>query len=284
MPIPREYRAYLCDVEGVLVRDKRYAAVPGSVAWFNGLAARGIAACLVSNNSTHAPGELIAALRAAGFAVAPEQLVTALELGARRLAAEGRRRLLWLGHPRLAGWWRERGFALVDGPPGGGAADPSGGRPGGPPGPPAEADAVVLGVNPALGVADLEGALASLLAGRAALIALHRNHFWLDELGGRRLGPGAWCAALEAAAGCAAITIGKPEEPIYREALERVGVAAPEALFISDDPLADLPTAKRLGMGTAFVLSGKHADHAVLGRLEQEEWPDVICDRPEHVG
>ncbi|MHB8080037.1 MAG: HAD-IIA family hydrolase [Candidatus Krumholzibacteriia bacterium] len=283
MPAPREYRAYLCDVEGVLVRDKRYQAVPGSVAWFNGLAARGIATCLVSNNSTHDPDELIDALRAAGFAVAPAQLVTALALGAAWLAAAGRRRLLWLGHPRLDGWWRERGFTLLDAPPRGGAADAAGGRPGRPAEPSGEADAVVLGVNPTLGVADLDRALPPLLAGGAALIALHRNHFWLDERGERRLGPGAWCAALEAAAGCAAVTIGKPEAPIYREALKRVGVAASEALFISDDPLADLPTAKRLGMGTAFVLSGKHADHAVLGRLEQDAWPDVICDRPEHV-
>lgn len=284
MPPPREYRAYLCDVEGVLVRDKRYQAVPGSVAWFNGLAARGIATCLVSNNSTHGPGELVDALRAAGFAVAPEQLVTALALGAARLAAEGRRRLLWLGHPRLADWWGERGFTLVEAPPRDASADREGSGADRPAEPSGGVDAVVLGVNPQLGVADLDRALGHLLAGRPALIALHRNHFWLDERGQRRLGPGAWCAALEAAAGCAAVTIGKPEAPIYREALERVGVAAAKALFISDDPLADLPTAKRLGMGTAFVLSGKHADHAVLGRLEQDEWPDVICDRPEHVG
>ncbi len=284
MPPPREYRAYLCDVEGVLVRDKGYRAVPGSVAWFNRLAARGIASCLVSNNSTHTPAELGEALRAAGFAVAPERIVTALELAAGRLASDGRRRLLWLGHPRLAGWWRERGFTLVGEPPPGGAAGAAGGAPGGATAAGGEADAVVLGVNPTLGVPELERALGCLLAGQTALIALHRNHFWLDERGERRLGPGAWCAALETAAGCAAVTIGKPEEPIYREALERVGVAAPEALFISDDPLADLPTAKRLGMGTAFVLSGKHADHAVLRRLEQAEWPDVICDRPEHVG
>ena len=45
----------------------------------------------------------------------------------------------------------------------------------------------------------------------------------------------------------------------------------------SDDPEADLVTAGRLGMRTAFVLSGKHADHGVLARLEQEDWPDIVC-------
>ena len=28
----RDYRAYLVDIEGVLVRDKRYQPVPGSIA------------------------------------------------------------------------------------------------------------------------------------------------------------------------------------------------------------------------------------------------------------
>ena len=36
-------RFYLIDVEGVLVRDKSYRPVAGSVAWLGGLAARGIA-------------------------------------------------------------------------------------------------------------------------------------------------------------------------------------------------------------------------------------------------
>lgn len=73
--------------------------------------------------------------------------------------------------------------------------------------------------------------------------------------------------------------VGKPAPRIYNEALERIGVAADETLFISDDPVADLVTAGRLGMTTAFVLSGKYADHAVLGRLPAEDWPDIISDR-----
>ena len=281
MPPPREYRAYLCDVEGVLVRDKSYRAVPGSVAWFNGLAGRGIAACLVSNNTTHRPDELIDALRAEGFAVAPEQLVTALEIGARLLAAWGKRRLLWLGAPALAPWWLAQGFTLAAGPPAGGE-QPAGPEPAAAEEPAPEA--VVLGLDPGLSVAALDRALVALLADGVELIALHRNLFWLDAQGRRRLGPGAWCAALEEASGRQAVVCGKPQERIYREALKRVGVPAPEALFISDDPEADLVTAKRLGMGTAFVLSGKHPDHGALGRLAQEEWPDVVCDRPDHVG
>ncbi len=267
MSRPREFSAYLCDVEGVLVRDKRYEPVPGSVAWFNGLQERGIAAVLVSNNTTHSPAELVAELRRVGFAVEPEQVIGALPLAVELLAQRGLRRLLWLGHPRLAGWWREQGFALAGAR---GEAQP--------------VEAVVLGVNPDLSVDDLERALPHLREGRAELVALHRNAFWLDDRGRRRLGPGAWCAALETVARAPAIVIGKPQEGLYRAALKRVGVAAAQALFISDDPVADLVTAGRMGMGTALVLSGKHADHAVLGELDQEDWPDVICERAELIG
>lgn len=258
----RRYRACLIDVEGVLVRDKSYAPVAGSPDWYAGLAAAGLARVLVSNNTTHAPGELAAALRGAGFEVAATDIVGALPLGADLLARWGRTRIAWLGHPRLADWWRGRGFELVP------AAEAR------------RAQAVVLGVHPELTVADLDAVLPALVDGDAELVALHRNLFWLDETGARRWGPGFYAAALAAAARRDPVVMGKPRERIYREALKRVGVSAPDALFISDDPVADLATAGSLGMGTAFVLSGKHADCGVLERLDQDRWPDLIADRP----
>ena len=113
----------------------------------------------------------------------------------------------------------------------------------------------------------------------ADVVCLHRNPFFLDENGQRRLGPGAWAAALEAVGGSGAvITVGKPSEKIYNEAIKRIGVAPAEALFISDDPVNDLVTAGKMGMTTAFVLSGKHPDHEILGQLAEEDWPDIICN------
>jgi ribonucleotide monophosphatase NagD (HAD superfamily) len=61
--------------------------------------------------------------------------------------------------------------------------------------------------------------------------------------------------------------------------LKRVGVDPGKALFISDDPISDLVTAGRLGMQTAFVLSGKYPDHEVLARLAEPDWPDIVCSR-----
>ncbi len=253
-------RAWLIDIEGVLVRDKRYRPVPGSVSWFNGLVAAGVPLCLVSNNTTHRPEDLIADLRAAGFELAREQLVGALDLGVRWLRERNRRRILWLGTPELESFWQDEGF------------EPAGDGP---------CEAVVLGANTELTVRDLDRALDPVLEQAADLVCLHRNPFFLDAGGRRRLGPGAWAAALEALGGSGnVVTVGKPSERIYLEALKRVGVGPAEALFISDDPVSDLVTARRLGIQTAFVLSGKYPDHSVLGRMNQEDWPDIICGCP----
>jgi HAD superfamily hydrolase (TIGR01450 family) len=255
---------YLIDIEGVLVRDKRYVPIAGAVAWFNNLAQQGIKTCLVSNNTTHWPHELIDDLVKAGFMVTPSQLVSALTIGMELLCTWGKKKILWLGAPRLRDYWQEHGFELVG---------------------EETCQAVVLGLNPELQIADLQRALPSLLDAGAELVALHRNIFYLDSAGQRRFGPGAWCAALEtAAANKPAICVGKPAERIYREALKRVGASADKVLFVSDDPVADLITAKRLGMQTAMVLSGKHADCGVLGSMDQQDWPDIICTSVAELG
>ncbi|HPF69531.1 MAG TPA: HAD hydrolase-like protein [Candidatus Krumholzibacteria bacterium] len=256
MTDPRPCRAFLVDIEGVLVRDKRYLPIAGAVAWLENLEARGLPWCLVSNNTSHAPEDLVSDLRHAGFPVTLERLVGVLGLGAQWLRQRGRRRIHWLGRPALADWWRGQGFALVG---------------------PDDCETVVLGVNAHLTVEALDAVLPALHDRQVELLCLHRNGFWLDDRSGRRLGPGAWAAALAAAAPATrVVTVGKPAEPIYHEALKRVAAAPADTLFISDDPVADLVTAARLGMRTAFVLSGKFADCSVLGTLDQEQWPHII--------
>jgi len=260
----REYTTYLIDIEGVLVRDKRYEPVDGSPEWFSQLTAAGTRRVLVSNNTTHTPQEIAVDLRRAGYDVTGDDIVSVLEIGADLLLSWGKTAILWLGHPRLQQWWRDRGFDVL-------MVDDARAN---------HCDAVVLGVNPELRVTDLDAAMPALMDGNAELIALHRNVFWLDDHGSRRFGPGFYAAALAEVSRRDVVVIGKPRERIYREALKRVGVPAQDVLFISDDPVADLVTAKSLGMGTAFVLSGKYPDHSVLERLDQDDWPDLIADSP----
>ncbi len=257
MKRPGVVKAYLIDIEGVLVRDKRYQPVPGAVDWMNRLADSGRPYCLVSNNTTHRPADLIGDLAGLGFPVTENHLVGALSLGMGWLRERNRQKIRWLGTPALESFWRAEGFDLAfEG----------------------VCEAVVLGANPELEVAALDGVLEPILEQGADLLCLHRNLFYLDGSGRRRLGPGTWAAALEALQGAGrVVTVGKPAEGIYLEGLKRVGVSPGEALFISDDPISDLVTAGRLGMHTAFVLSGKYPDHGVLARMAEADWPDIIC-------
>jgi putative hydrolase of the HAD superfamily len=49
----------------------------------------------------------------------------------------------------------------------------------------------------------------------------------------------------------------KPHAAIFRRALQRLGVAAAEALFVGDDPAADMEGAARAGMRTCWVAGGR---------------------------
>ncbi len=254
---PRPAKGYMLDIEGVLVRNKAYEPVPGSVDWVAKIHDLRIPYCLVSNNTTDRPRDLIARLNAAGFSLQQDQLIGALEQGCTLLSERGVTRICWLGVSGLNDFWEEAGFSLTDGE---------------------NCEAVVMGVNPGLETGDLDLVLPAILDRGVDLVCLHRNLFYLDDHDRRRLGPGCWSAALEALGGAGRIlTVGKPDPRIYRAALKRIGVGAEDTLFISDDPVADLITAGRLGMQTVFVLSGKHGDHDILGRMDQDDWPDVIC-------
>ncbi len=253
-------KAWLIDIEGVLVKDKGYQPVEGSVAWLQGIQASGVPYCLVSNNSTDRPEDLLKRLSGLGFPVSQDQLAGVLFLGVQWLKERGRQTIMWLGNPQLTEFWQENGFTTVSSGP---------------------CEAVVLGLNPDLAIAQLDNALPALLDGGADLVCLHRNLFFLDERGNRRLGPGSWAAALELVTGAGnVVTVGKPEERIYHQALKMVGAEPNEALFISDDPVADLVTAKRLGLTTVFTLSGKYTDHEILGQMDQDQWPDIIVSVP----
>jgi len=256
---PRPTKGYLLDIEGVLVRNKAYEPVPGAVDWVARLDDLDLPYCLVSNNTTDRPADLIERLNRTGYALRRDRLVGALELGRSMLLERGIRKLCWLGVENLRDFWEDAGFSLTTGD---------------------DCEAVVMGVNPGLTIRDLEGVLAGVLDRGVDLVCLHRNTFYLDDQDRRRMGPGCWSAALEALGGCGQVhTVGKPDPGIYLAALKRIGVEAEDTLFISDDPVSDLITAGRLGMQTAFVLSGKHPDHEVLGRMDQDDWPDIICNR-----
>jgi NagD protein len=76
--------------------------------------------------------------------------------------------------------------------------------------------------------------------------------------------------------------VGKPSDPFYEEALQRISLQKPGAKFedivmISDDVKGDLGGAKSLGMQTWFVTSGKYKTaQEIVPSLPPHAKPDKI--------
>jgi 4-nitrophenyl phosphatase len=251
-------RGLLLDVEGVLVGDKRYLAVPGAAAFVRSVRDRGLPLRLISNNTTDTKPEILGKLRQAGFDFSIEELHTCIGAAFARLRQHDAHRCLVLGTDSLRGMFAEAGFCLSQD---------------------SDVDAVVVGFDRDLTFERLAIACDAVHRHGAWLIALHQNRLTPDP-GGRSVpSVGPIAAAIAYAAQVEPIVIGKPSRDYYQQVLDDIALSPDLVLIVSDDPFSDLAGGKRMGMHTAFVLSGKYADATVTDRLAPAEQPDVTVDR-----
>ncbi len=248
----------LLDVEGVLVADKRYEAVPTAIGFVAALRAAARPFRLISNNTTDDRPGMLEKLRRAGFDFTLDELHTCTSAAIQKLRELQAHRCLVLGNMVLRRQFAEAGFEVTDD---------------------REVDAVVVGLDTDLTYHRLQLAVDAVLSRRAALLALHHNRRYDDVAGRPAPSVGALAAAVEYATHSEALVIGKPSPAYFRQALDELHVPAAEVLVVSDDPLSDLAGAKRLGMQAAFVLSGKYRDEAVLETIPPEERPDRVVAR-----
>ena len=134
---------------------------------------------------------------------------------------------------------------------------------------PGDVAAVVLGDSPdQLTKANLDRAFRLVRAG-AELIGMHRNPWWLTPEG-PTLDAGAFLVALEWATGRKARIVGKPSRTFFRVAIDRLAAEAAargeprlrahDLAMVGDDVGSDIGGARRAGLRTVFVRSGKHGD------------------------
>ena len=120
-----------------------------------------------------------------------------------------------------------------------------------------EVDLVVVGFVERLAEAPLQQAIEHLLKG-ARLIATNPDPV-LPVPGGFVAECGPVMAYLEAASGCRAHVIGKPNPWIVDLALERLGVAREESLLVGDTLATDVAAARASHVKAALVLTGNTA-------------------------
>ena len=265
-------RGLLLDLDGVLVL--RGKAVPGAVEAMNELERRAFPYLVLTNTSLVSRGRLAGWGRKVGFDTPVDRFISALSASAdiaRREYAD--RPIFVIASPdartELAGLNVVTGEAVDE--------DPS------------AIGAVILGDSPdELTKENLDRAFRCLMAG-AELLGMHRNPWWLTKAG-PTLDAGAFLVGLEWAAGRRARIVGKPSPAFFASAIRRMTSEAAargeppllrsELLMVGDDVTGDVGGARRAGLRTVFVYSGKHGDaelEAVAGRKRYPYAPDAVA-------
>jgi HAD superfamily hydrolase (TIGR01450 family) len=127
--------------------------------------------------------------------------------------------------------------------------------------------------------------------GGAALVAMHRNMWWLTTRG-MTLDAGAFVTGLEAALGRRAVVAGKPSAVVFRAAVAELAadvraaggrpLRRGEIAMVGDDLVSDVAGARRVGLRGILVLSGKTSPAEVeaanvAGRLRGVRRPDAVA-------
>ena len=108
---------------------------------------------------------------------------------------------------------------------------------------------------------------------RRRLVALGLTRFWQSS-DGANLDVAPFVAALECATGCTATVMGKPSKEFFLQAASRMGLAPEDLLMIGDDLQVDALGAKRAGLRSALVRTGKFRP----SDLDGDDLPDWVLD------
>ena len=105
---------------------------------------------------------------------------------------------------------------------------------------------------------------------RRRLIALGLTRYWQSS-DGANLDVAPFVAALECATGKRALVMGKPARPFFRQAAKLLGVKAGDVLMVGDDLHADALGARKAGLRSALVQTGKFLPRD-LTSPQQPDW------------
>ncbi len=105
------------------------------------------------------------------------------------------------------------------------------------------------------------------------LVALGMTRYW-RAADGLRLDVAPFVTALEHAAGCKAVVLGKPSPAFFNIALTMIGCGPVETFMIGDDIVGDIDGAQQAGMQGILVKTGKFRKQD----LESEIRPDTVLD------
>lgn len=89
--------------------------------------------------------------------------------------------------------------------------------------------------------------------------------------------------ALEHAADCEAVVMGKPARGFFESAVRKLGTAPSQTVMIGDDVRGDVGGAQDAGLKGILVRTGKFRQSDLNGPIEPDAVLDSIADLPSHV-
>lgn len=228
-------RGFIFDLDGCVWNGARLN--PGAAEALAALQAAGRGLAFISNNSRATGAELRARLRALGVTAA-EHVLTPLEIIGQVIRERwGPSRVLAIGAREMGQAIAAGGHALVA------VADwPA-------------ATVVAVGNDFDLTYERLAAAARAVAAG-APLVTPNLDPRLPIEGGDFLPGCGAIVQAVAVAGGATPVVVGKPEPPLFRIALERLGLPPGAAAMVGDSLVSDVGGARAVGMAAVLYAPG----------------------------
>lgn len=238
----------LFDVDGVFHVDG--VAIPGAAAALDRVRARGIPVRLLTNTTVRSRRSLGALMRNLGFDVADDEIITAGGAAATYVRKKFPGQAVYLlGSGDVAEEFDD--IELTDGD---------------------HAGVVVIGdAAENFNYASMNHAFRLLLNG-AALVAMHRDPWWMTS-NGPTIDAGAFIRGLEFASGRRSRLVGKPAAPFFRAGFQSLGLPPRVTAMVGDAIGHDLVPAMRMGATGILVRTGKYRDADLA-----EGAPDIALD------
>jgi 4-nitrophenyl phosphatase len=252
-------KGLIIDMDGVLWHGNN--PIAGLNSFFSTIREAGLPFVLATNNASLTQQQYIDKLANMGVEVIADEVLTSSMATASYLAKQqpnDKKRVFVIGESGLREPLSDHGFTLTDLYEVEGNGEMRG------------ADLVVSGLDRTLTWDKLATATLNIKKG-AAFYATNADTTLPTELGDV-IGNGGTIAALEAATGVKAISIGKPEPILYQQALETLGTSQAETVAIGDRLNTDILGAVNAGIRSILVLTGI-SDRQELSELDyQPTW------------
>ena len=254
---------YFIDVQGTLIEDNTKQPIRGAVAFIDHLNAHHIPYMVITNSTKDPSEKFLAYLHSIGLNIPREHYLDPLMMLERHI--DKKSKVAAYGSEPFLDVIRGMGYRVDYSTP----------------------DTVLVAIKENF-LPDEYAQMIEFLLGGARLVGMHETSLYVKNHK-RYPGVGAILKMLEFAASAPYTVVGKPSEPFFKEALERLahqrsGVSFSDVTIISDDLKGDLLGAQRLGMRGVFVLSGKirNADE-IIPSLKPDEYPAAVYQDMQEV-